>query len=89
MPAFLTCCLLAAPWLLVIALMALFVLSFNSLGRAWSAPKEEGEYEYVCTLPGHYVLMWGKLIVTKDVDAYLAAHPLSGTAAVNGAHPHK
>ena len=25
--------------------------------------------------------MWGKLIVTKDVDAYLAAHPQSGTAA--------
>jgi azurin/lysophospholipase L1-like esterase len=53
----------------------------------WSAPKEEGEYEYVCTLPGHYVLMWGKLIVTKDVDAYLAAHPTS-TAGSPGGAPH-
>jgi azurin len=40
-----------------------------------TVPNEEGENEYVCTFPGHYQLMWGKLIVTKDVDAYLAAHP--------------
>jgi azurin len=36
---------------------------------------KEGEYEYVCTFPGHSFSMWGKLIVTKDVDAYLADHP--------------
>ena len=40
-----------------------------------TAPTEEGEYEYVCTVPGHFAIMNGKLIVTKDVDAYLAAHP--------------
>jgi len=40
-----------------------------------TAPKQEGEYEYVCTFPGHWMLMWGKLIVVKDVDAYLEAHP--------------
>ncbi len=39
------------------------------------AINEEGEHEYVCTFPGHSAIMWGKLIVTKDVDAYLAAHP--------------
>jgi azurin len=55
----------------------------------WTAPKDEGEYEYVCTLPGHFVVMWGKLIVTKDVDAYLAAHPVSGTAAAGTPHGHK
>jgi hypothetical protein len=33
------------------------------------------------------VLMWGKLIVTKDVDAYLAAHPTS-TAGSPGGAPH-
>jgi azurin len=57
----------------------------------WTAPKQEGEYEYVCTLPGHFVVMWGKLIVTKDVDAYLAAHPQSGTAATGAGagHGHK
>jgi hypothetical protein len=40
-----------------------------------TAPKKEGEYEYVCTFPGHWMIMNGKLIVTKDVDAYLQAHP--------------
>ena len=28
-----------------------------------------GEYEYVCTFPGHYTVMWGRLIVVVDVDA--------------------
>ena len=39
------------------------------------APAEEGDYEYFCTFPGHYQVMWGRLIITKDVDAYLFAHP--------------
>ena len=39
------------------------------------APKKEGVYEYVCTFPGHGILMWGALVVSSDVDAYLAAHP--------------
>lgn len=38
-----------------------------------TAPAKEGEYEYVCTFPGHWPIMWGKLVVTKDVDAYLQA----------------
>jgi glucose/arabinose dehydrogenase/azurin len=40
-----------------------------------TAPEKEGEYDYVCTFPGHWTLMWGTLIVTRDVDAYLQAHP--------------
>jgi lysophospholipase L1-like esterase/glucose/arabinose dehydrogenase/azurin len=39
------------------------------------APDKEGEMEFVCTFPGHWMIMWGKIIVTKDVDAYLAANP--------------
>jgi len=39
------------------------------------APAEEGEYEYVCTFPGHWMIMWGTLIVTKDVEAYLTGNP--------------
>lgn len=39
------------------------------------APKREGDYEYVCTFPGHGILMWGVLVVTKDIDDYLAKHP--------------
>ena len=29
------------------------------------APSQPGEYEFVCTFPGHAVLMWGTLSVTK------------------------
>ncbi len=40
-----------------------------------TAPSVEGAYEYVCTFPGHYQVMWGRLVVTKDVEAYLQTHP--------------
>ncbi|HTH49692.1 MAG TPA: PVC-type heme-binding CxxCH protein [Candidatus Limnocylindria bacterium] len=40
-----------------------------------TAPAAEGTYEFVCTFPGHFTLMWGTLVVTRDVDTYLAAHP--------------
>jgi hypothetical protein len=40
-----------------------------------TAPAEEGQCEYFCTFPGHYQVMWGRLIVTRDVDAYLRANP--------------
>ena len=40
-----------------------------------TAPAEEGDYEYVCTFPGHHQVMWGWLIVTRDVEAYLEQHP--------------
>jgi len=40
-----------------------------------TAPMEVGDYEYFCTYPGHYMIMWGQLIVTKNVEDYLRAHP--------------
>ncbi len=55
-----------------------------------TAPSEEGENEYVCTFPGHWMIMWGKLIVTKDVDAYLATHPEAAPpSAVEPTHVHQ
>jgi azurin len=39
------------------------------------APAKEGDYEFLCTYPGHWESMWGQLVVTKNVDAYLEAHP--------------
>ncbi|MDB6123350.1 MAG: putative rane-bound dehydrogenase [Pedosphaera sp.] len=55
-----------------------------------TAPTVEGDHEYICTFPGHYQNMWGRLVVTKDVDAYLQAHPESPaiTPASNG-HVHQ
>ncbi len=40
-----------------------------------TAPTKEGTYQYVCTFPGHWAIMKGEMIVTKDVKAYLSAHP--------------
>jgi azurin len=45
--------------------------------------REEGVYEYVCTFPGHWTVMYGQLVVTKDVNGYLKANP--STAAVKTA----
>lgn len=39
------------------------------------APTEEGVYQFVCTFPGHWSVMNGELVVTKDVKAYEKAHP--------------
>ncbi len=46
-----------------------------------TAIRTEGTYEYVCTFPGHWGVMWGQLVVTKDVEAYLKANPLTPAAA--------
>ncbi len=59
-----------------------------------TAPAKEGDYEYVCTFPGHWMIMWGRLVVTKDVDAYLEKNPQAAPttatgAAVDHAHHHK
>ena len=32
---------------------------------SFTAPEKSGTYPYVCTFPGHAVLMWGVLSVTK------------------------
>jgi azurin len=52
-----------------------------------TAPEAEGDYEYVCTFPGHWSVMWGRLVVTKDVDAYLKKYPVA--PAVGAGHEHK
>ena len=51
------------------------------------APRQEGDYEYVCTYPGHWEMMWGRLVVTKDVDAYLQKNPTA--APIPGAPGHE
>jgi len=53
-----------------------------------TAPTEEGSYEYVCTFPGHWPVMFGQLVVTKDVDDYLLKHPVAPDQPTNPAHGH-
>ena len=42
---------------------------------SFTAPAEPGDYQYVCTFPGHWMRMVGTLAVVKDVEAYLASRP--------------
>jgi len=51
------------------------------------ALREEGIYEYVCTFPGHWIMMYGQLVVTPDVDAYLKAHPVAPAASAPADSP--
>lgn len=51
-----------------------------------TAPAAEGVYEYVCTYPGHWEMMWGKLVVTRDVDGYLQSNPETGAAQGTSGH---
>jgi len=46
---------------------------------SFTAPTEPGDYQYVCTFPGHWRRMNGTLAVVKDVDAYLASHAASAS----------
>jgi glucose/arabinose dehydrogenase/azurin len=32
------------------------------------APTAPGTYDYVCTFPGHWMIMWGRLIVARELD---------------------
>ncbi|HEX2852199.1 MAG TPA: PVC-type heme-binding CxxCH protein [Opitutaceae bacterium] len=44
------------------------------------AQATEGVYEYVCTFPGHWLMMYGQLVITNDVDAFLKANPAATPA---------
>jgi putative heme-binding domain-containing protein len=44
---------------------------------SFTAPDEPGDYQYVCTFPGHWRRMLGTLAVVNDVEAYLASHAAS------------
>lgn len=46
----------------------------QSAKLSFNAPDQPGDYQYVCTFPGHWRRMVGTLAVVKDVDAYLESH---------------
>jgi putative heme-binding domain-containing protein len=48
----------------------------------FDAPKELGEYPFVCTFPGHWRRMSGILAVVKDVDEYVASHAQAATPRI-------
>ncbi len=38
----------------------------------FTAPRQLGEYPYVCTFPNHWMRMYGVMVVVEDLDAWLA-----------------
>jgi putative membrane-bound dehydrogenase-like protein len=41
----------------------------------FTAPEVEGAYPYICSFPGHHLLMRGMLYVTNDLQSLLAKNP--------------
>jgi plastocyanin len=41
----------------------------------FTSPKTPGAYEYLCSFPGHHLIMRGLFIVDEDPQAYLAKNP--------------
>lgn len=52
----------------------------------FTVPNEEGIYEFVCTFPGHWQVMWGQFVVTKNVDEYLQKNPEAPAPAAQTGH---
>lgn len=48
----------------------------------FTAPGTPGEYTYVCTFPGHWLRMFGTLVVTADVEDYVAKNPEPDAAKI-------
>src|SRR5438046_3391460 len=46
-----------------------------------TAPEKPGEYEYVCTYPEHWKVMFGQLVVVKNMDDFLKASAQSTSPA--------
>jgi hypothetical protein len=38
----------------------------------FAAPKEPGAYNFVCTFPGHWVRMYGVMLVVDSLDSWEA-----------------
>jgi azurin/DNA-binding transcriptional ArsR family regulator len=49
----------------------------------FTAPEKPGEYVYLCTFPGHWIRMYGVMLVVPDMDAW-EAKPTKPTDPVTG-----
>ena len=57
-----------------LVLQATKLLSGGEMDRlTFTAPEKPGEYVYVCTFPGHWVRMYGVMLVVEKLDAWEAA----------------
>ena len=51
------------------------VSSGNQARLSFTAPKEPGEYIFVCTFPAHWMRMYGVMLVVPDLEAWRATSP--------------
>jgi len=51
------------------------------------APTKTGDYSFVCTFPGHWRRMYGVMHVVKDLEEFLASHPLQQPTQVGNIRP--
>jgi hypothetical protein len=42
----------------------------DTIRLGFVAPAQPGEYIYVCTFPGHWVRMYGVMLVVPDLEAW-------------------
>jgi azurin len=42
----------------------------ESATMTFTAPREPGEYDFVCTFPGHWVRMYGVMLIVPDLEAW-------------------
>jgi azurin len=49
----------------------------------FTAPREPGEYVFLCTFPGHFVRMYGVMLVVDNMETW-EAHPTVPTDPVTG-----
>jgi azurin/DNA-binding transcriptional ArsR family regulator len=49
----------------------------------FTAPEKPGEYVFVCTFPGHWIRMYGVMLVVPDMDAW-EARPTRPTDPITG-----
>jgi azurin/DNA-binding transcriptional ArsR family regulator len=67
-----------------LVLQATRLLNWGETDRLnFTAPKEPGEYPFVCTFPGHWVRMYGVMLVVDKLEAWEAkrtvpADPMTG-----------
>lgn len=58
-----------------------------------TAPTQPGNYDYLCTYPEHWKVMFGQLVVVQDMEAFLNASaqsppPAPAHAAAEHEHHH-
>ena len=53
----------------------------------FTAPATPGEYVYVCTFPGHWVRMYGVMLVVEDLDAWERAPTVPTNPTTNKPFP--